>query len=84
MRWHAVNLNTFAPDWRVRDEHDEDVLTLRFAHREDHARLAAAAPEMLRVLMTMTALTARGADVPAKVIGEARRVIGAARMGDDR
>ena len=50
MRWHAVNLNEFAGDWRVRDENDEDVLTLRYGHRDDHARLAAAAPQMLAVL----------------------------------
>lgn len=79
MRWHAVNMNKFADDWRVRDEDDEDVLTLRFAHRADHAHLAAAAPQMLAVLEHMAVLIARGAEVPHEVRAEVWRVIAKAK-----
>ena len=79
MRWRAVNMNEFAGDWRVRDEHDEDVLTLRYGHRADHAHLAAAAPQMLAVLEHMAALIARGAEVPWEVRAEAWRVIAKAK-----
>lgn len=75
MRWHAVNLNEFAGDWRVRDERDEDVLTLRYGHRDDHAHLAAAAPQMLAVLKTMAALCAGNSQVPWEVMSEAWRAI---------
>lgn len=79
MRWRAVNLSEFANDWRVRDEDDEDVLTLRYGHRDDHAHLAAAAPQMLAVLEHMAALIARGAEVPWEVLAEAWRVIAKAK-----
>lgn len=64
---------------RVRDEDDEDVLTLRYGHRDDHAHLAAAAPQMLAVLEQIAALIARGAEVPWEVRAEAWRVIAKAK-----
>ena len=78
-RWYAVNMNQFAGDWRVRDEHDQDVLTLRYGHRDDHARLAAAAPDLLVALEAMASLVARGAEIPWEVRAEAWRAIGKAK-----
>jgi len=65
--WYAVNMNREFDDWRVRDDQNEDVLTLRFAHRADHARLAAAAPEMAQLLRDARnelAIVASYADAP--------------------
>lgn len=78
-RWYAVNMNREFDDWRVRDEENQDVLTLRFAHRADHARLAAAAPDLLVALEAMASLVARNAKIPWEVRAEAWRAIGKAK-----
>ena len=77
--WYAVNMNREFDDWRVRDDQNEDVLTLRYGHRDDHAHLAAAAPDLLVALEAMASLVARNAEIPWELQAKAWRAIGKAK-----